>query len=256
MNKKISFPIAIIIIVVCAVVVGGIAIWQYLAMPREEEKISEGAVLENETADWKVYRNEEYGFEFKYPKEWGDATIEQAKNFGHLEGEYFEILFSNKQQIDPDGYNNIPHIASFSTDWQVFEVPAPFDIKWKENQSAEDFCEEFIESTLTNNGCKKINENSNIFIVNYAYYIEMGMFGDGNRINFARSAFVELEDEKFKGLILDLFFSKLIDSTYHQKNISEITNIAVSNFNQVISSKVNKIETFNKILLSFKMTEN
>lgn len=33
MNKKISFPIAIIIIIVCAVLVGGIAVWQYGLIP-------------------------------------------------------------------------------------------------------------------------------------------------------------------------------------------------------------------------------
>jgi len=71
MNKKISFPIAIIIIIVCAVLVGGIVIWQYFGMPKGEEEISKGEVLEelpeDETADWKVYRNKEYGFEVKYP---------------------------------------------------------------------------------------------------------------------------------------------------------------------------------------------
>lgn len=38
MNKKISFPIAIIIIVVCTVLVGGIIVWQYLEMRKEEVK--------------------------------------------------------------------------------------------------------------------------------------------------------------------------------------------------------------------------
>jgi hypothetical protein len=27
-------------------------------------------VVEEETADWKTYRNEEYGFEIKYPEDW------------------------------------------------------------------------------------------------------------------------------------------------------------------------------------------
>lgn len=38
MNKKVSFPIAIIIIVVCVVLVGGIVVWQYLEMRKEEVK--------------------------------------------------------------------------------------------------------------------------------------------------------------------------------------------------------------------------
>lgn len=68
MNKKISFPIAIIIIVLCAIVVGGIAVWQYLRAPEGEERLE--GTPEDETADWKVYRNKEYGFEIKYPKPW------------------------------------------------------------------------------------------------------------------------------------------------------------------------------------------
>ncbi len=41
MNKKISFPIAITIIVACAVLVGGIVVWQYYGMPKEEVKPTE-----------------------------------------------------------------------------------------------------------------------------------------------------------------------------------------------------------------------
>ena len=73
MSKKISFPITIIIIIVCAVLVGGIVAWQYYEMPKGEE-VLEGEVSEelpeDETADWNVYRSEEYGFEIKYPKDW------------------------------------------------------------------------------------------------------------------------------------------------------------------------------------------
>jgi hypothetical protein len=32
------------------------------------EKIQE--ILEDETANWKIYKNEEYGFEIKYPEDW------------------------------------------------------------------------------------------------------------------------------------------------------------------------------------------
>ncbi|PIQ92948.1 MAG: hypothetical protein COV69_00490 [Parcubacteria group bacterium CG11_big_fil_rev_8_21_14_0_20_39_14] len=36
-------------------------------------------VVEDETADWKTYRNEEYGFEFEHPQEWGVLTLESQK---------------------------------------------------------------------------------------------------------------------------------------------------------------------------------
>ena len=41
LNRGISAPIAIIIIVVCALLVGGIVVWQYLETPDGEEKITE-----------------------------------------------------------------------------------------------------------------------------------------------------------------------------------------------------------------------
>ncbi|PIR71990.1 MAG: hypothetical protein COU42_02905 [Candidatus Nealsonbacteria bacterium CG10_big_fil_rev_8_21_14_0_10_36_24] len=74
MNKKISSPIAIIIILVCAVLAGIIA-WQYRFIP--EIEISSFTPSKkppkDETVGWKTYRNEDYGFEIKYP---GDVDFD------------------------------------------------------------------------------------------------------------------------------------------------------------------------------------
>jgi len=104
MNKKISFPIAIIIILVCAISVAGLAAWQYLEIPKGEE-ISEGAALEDETADWKTYRNEEYGFEIKYPSNLGVFGGENVINFHQvvpylgIDPEITIIVRDNPQQL-------------------------------------------------------------------------------------------------------------------------------------------------------------
>jgi len=82
----------LIVIILAAVVGGGILAYQYWWLPKEETKISEieppavkapeevppEEILEDETAGWKTYRNEKYGFEFQYPTRWKvdeDASI-------------------------------------------------------------------------------------------------------------------------------------------------------------------------------------
>ena len=63
LNKKISTLVGILIIVLVAVIAGGILAWQYFGIPEKKE-------TGNETADWKTYRNEDFGLEFKYPENW------------------------------------------------------------------------------------------------------------------------------------------------------------------------------------------
>lgn len=80
MNRKIFFPIAIIIVIVLALLVGGIVVWQYYGMPKEEEETPE-ELPTDETADWKTYRSEYYGIEIKYPKEWSVIESEVYDNY-------------------------------------------------------------------------------------------------------------------------------------------------------------------------------
>ncbi|OGZ18385.1 MAG: hypothetical protein A2V72_02120 [Candidatus Nealsonbacteria bacterium RBG_13_37_56] len=71
LNKGVSAPIALTIIIVLAVIIGGgIIAYQYYWLPKEEVKKSEIETPKDETSDWKTYSNEEYGFEFKYPETW------------------------------------------------------------------------------------------------------------------------------------------------------------------------------------------
>jgi hypothetical protein len=60
MNRAFSKILISVILVVLAG--GGIFVWQYFGTPEE--------AIEDKTVDWKTYSNEEYGFEFKYPKPW------------------------------------------------------------------------------------------------------------------------------------------------------------------------------------------
>jgi len=81
MNKKISTPIAIGIILILSILVGCFTFWQYsktqkeLSYPLPEIKIQEKI---DETANWKTYSNTEYGVEFKYPETF-EANVWRAQ---------------------------------------------------------------------------------------------------------------------------------------------------------------------------------
>lgn len=56
---------------------GGILAYQYWWLPKQETEMPEIEIPEREVkeevevpADWKTYRNDEYGFEIRYPPEW------------------------------------------------------------------------------------------------------------------------------------------------------------------------------------------
>lgn len=67
LNKGIPTTLSIAIIVILAVIlVGGILGYQYLWVPKEIKPL-EVEIPKDETATWKTYRNEKYGFGFKYP---------------------------------------------------------------------------------------------------------------------------------------------------------------------------------------------
>lgn len=73
MNKNISTTIGLIVIVIAAIIVAGVLAWQegwigqFVAAPTP-------APTPDETVNWKTYKNEEYGFEIKYPNQWGNIS--------------------------------------------------------------------------------------------------------------------------------------------------------------------------------------
>jgi len=67
-KKVISIPTAIIIIIVCAVLVGGLVFWQYLKMAKEKgERLPIG---------WQTYQRPATIFSFRYPEKWAVDDLE------------------------------------------------------------------------------------------------------------------------------------------------------------------------------------
>ncbi|MFA4998579.1 MAG: hypothetical protein WC514_00960 [Candidatus Paceibacterota bacterium] len=133
MNKKISTPVGVLIIVLVAVILGGgILAYQYLWLLREEAKNAQEPVvcaLEakvcpdgsavgrtgpncefvecspakiDETVSWETYTNTQYRFEIKYPNNWfvHDATNEVNCEEKLAGVQPNKILFSDKKIED------------------------------------------------------------------------------------------------------------------------------------------------------------
>lgn len=77
MNKGIA-PIAIILIIIGVLALGGgVWYWQQQELQKLQKQAEEFVQptqqqnnATDETADWKTYRNEKYGFEVEYPSSW------------------------------------------------------------------------------------------------------------------------------------------------------------------------------------------
>lgn len=115
MNKK---SIIVLIIIAVLVVIG--LVWAFGA---ERAVAPEDSTSQIDTSDWQTYRNEELGFEFKYPRGWGEIiqttssqlgnkkilvninefqrTDQQLKNLAHLqvEGEQCEFYLITSKEL-------------------------------------------------------------------------------------------------------------------------------------------------------------
>lgn len=115
-------PIAIVIIVAAVLVLAGGGYWWWqnkaeVAVPviNQQAISSSQQVATDETASWKTYRNDQYGFEFQYPTEIQLANLVPLKVtnmqrldvgvFGiYIEGlRFFSVLILNK----PEGFSSL-----------------------------------------------------------------------------------------------------------------------------------------------------
>lgn len=94
-----NWKYTLIVIILAVIVGGGILAYQYWWLPKEEAKISGTKLLEvkaseevspketpeDETANWKTYRNEKYKLSVKYPPDWRIIDFQSETNMGTLD---------------------------------------------------------------------------------------------------------------------------------------------------------------------------
>jgi len=90
-TKKHGFLITLAILMLLS---GGYATWYFINSPPKYEDYS--VIKHDPTADWKIYRNEEYGFEFKYSTK--KYIAEELSKFSQVLNE--KILVSLYDQVD------------------------------------------------------------------------------------------------------------------------------------------------------------
>lgn len=84
LHQKTNWKYISIIVIVAIIVGGGILGYYYFLIKDLEMRLVKielrlpEKVIEDETANWKIYRSEKYNFEFKYPKNW------EFKKFHHV----------------------------------------------------------------------------------------------------------------------------------------------------------------------------
>ena len=97
MNKKIASEITIGIILLIAIVIGGIFWLQNKnqapvaapvttqSVPVTQTQITQPATqpVVDETANWQTYTNEEYGFEIRIPKDWKNYSVDNISRLDY-----------------------------------------------------------------------------------------------------------------------------------------------------------------------------
>ncbi len=102
MNKKIPTPLAILIILLAIAAIIGVTLW---FCPEKETVPSP-----DEIVDWQIYRNEEYGFEVKYPLDYTEQKVEFDTNLLNIMKEDYSSSYYF--QIDVRKNYNINQITS------------------------------------------------------------------------------------------------------------------------------------------------
>jgi hypothetical protein len=101
-NTKTNWKYIIFISLFAVIFSAGALVYQYWWLPKEEAnmfQVQKVQYKQNETAEWKIYRNEQLGFEISYPSQWVIfGTEEEKDSYGGYK--YFYVKFGDEKEVE------------------------------------------------------------------------------------------------------------------------------------------------------------
>jgi len=163
---------------------------EFVACPGGETSLPPQEVLD--TSTWKTYRNEQYGFELKYPPEW-DISFDQEGIFDQIEFCLFDALYgclrnSSIYLVIPEKGRTRLSGASWEKYFEIFNNPY-FDC---ENSEIIEFIHNWHSSKGNIQGCRKFLLNGEKgFLFEYPGYRRQ-----------EKALWLQLPRENYRGLIM------------------------------------------------------
>ena len=134
LDKGISAPIAILVIVAVAIACAGLALWQYSEIQKETTNFSETQFskqkpvaspedsvpspdIEIDTSEWKTYSNEEYEYQVDYPSNWFVDSKKSSVIFSSIQEPYEQSylkITTHCPLFKEAGFDNLKEYLQFN----------------------------------------------------------------------------------------------------------------------------------------------
>ena len=211
-------------VILTSIVGGGILGYQYWRTQKEEIKMPEK--VEDETANWEIYRNETYGFEMKYPENWLTREYSPGRQ-SHLPKKERTLIVSfasNREDLIKEKGINI-FVNPYG--------PGGWKILCKNNEMRIENIQNLIQKGLIKNYCFTKDELylATIWDTSFRLYSTEKTKVIFNRMlssfRFSETGFIMCE--KAKTGERDLCFSQLAENQQDESICKKISEVGLKN---------------------------